>query len=935
MFKKKILSLNKKEKKDIYFHKLKRIYIQLKIIRYFIYVHNDKIKHIFIKLLYKKIFQCKSLYDINLNVLSLFLKKCRNKVNYNPIKGKSDFKNLQLELFSILNVKTQLNNYITFLINKIINHFVEKGNNKNYILKNCDTKKNKNLLLELIKILLYNYQQREKEKKERKKKEKEKEKNTQIMNNKNDYILIDYCKKENENNLYKKSLNSNNLNKKKGNSLTFTNEQSNIKNENKKQFVEKTSACINSNKLYNIKEKNKVGCNLESMDSSFFYDYMKHYFFSSINEKKKKKIKKKKNIERCNKTKFNSNIYDNSYAFTNLNNKIISNYFLKNQVHRENKSVVYNKTRENYINSCKKKRTKRSNESNVIKNRKNKIVYNEMFYKKLYKIFNKNKKKCIKNLICENHINLYNLNCCTCKFIYSINKVYYSFKHVNFKKQQNNKCLFNENKMNRHYYINPIKWENEYLYKEYDKLKLEKCKKKRKKKKERTTNKLTKIKKEKIVSNYVDKKEKKQGILKEQKKKEKIQNKRVRINICTDKNKKKCSLKKYDNNKRNTSDEHETVEAYLINFCRNNNNIIEVNQNINENNDMNYSELDVYMDEYRGNMENLSMIDDISDLQPIHLATKEGNIELIKKILKSGSDVNSKTRIRKFTPLHLSASKGDIESVKFLIDNSADINALSSDNETPLWCASISNHLNICKYLLANGALLNLNLDEKYDSPLHAASMMGNFEIVKLLIENGADITCLDLNLLEPVHYASFEGHKGIVKYLICQQIKQSLNKKMKEIVSIMKKYNSYTKNLEIHYYLKFKSIFKKRITSKILCCAITSGNYKIVDIILKKGADPNYFDVRLQLFPIHAASITGNIKIFKNLVKRGANIFMKTSCNNLPIDLTEDNDIKQFILQHSRKINVRNAWIIRLKRKNHIISLLSYDIFYYLCTFF
>ncbi|SOV24965.1 ankyrin, putative [Plasmodium sp. DRC-Itaito] len=448
--------------------------------------------------------------------------------------------------------------------------------------------------------------------------------------------------------------------------------------------------------------------------------------------------------------------------------------------------------------------------------------------------------------------------------------------------------------------------------------------------------------------------------------------KKVRINMYNIENATdKCFLKKkVDNERLIVENEGKTLEGYLTNLCRSNNFkmhktgdendvdndemfYIHNNNNNNNNNtyynnyiinmheesyynyDSSYSALDVYMEEYRDTVENSSNIDDISDLQPIHLASKEGNIELIKNFLKEGIYINSKTKIRKFTPLHLSASKGDIESVKFLIENNADINALSSDNETPLWCASLSNHFDICKYFIEKGALLNLNVDKRYDSPLHAASMMGNYEIVKLLIEHGADITCLDLNMLEPVHYASFEGHKGIVKYLIFKQIEQSLKKKMNDIVYIMKKYNVYSPNLERHYYLKYKSILKKRITSKILCCAITSGNYKIVNIILKKGADPNYFDVRLQLFPIHAASITGNIKIFKSLVNKGANIFMRTICNNLPIDLTEDKEIKQFILKCSRKINLRNAWIIRLKKKNSIIARLPYDTFYYLCTFF
>ncbi|CAI7722907.1 ankyrin-repeat protein, putative [Plasmodium vivax] len=364
-----------------------------------------------------------------------------------------------------------------------------------------------------------------------------------------------------------------------------------------------------------------------------------------------------------------------------------------------------------------------------------------------------------------------------------------------------------------------------------------------------------------------------------------------------------------------------------------------------------YSEVDAYVDTFRETLgddlaDDLTdhmadrftdhLSDDITDLQPIHLATKEGNLALVKKMLQAGTYINSKTKTRQFTPLHLSASRGDIDAVRFLIENDADVNALSCDNETPLWCASISNHLNVCKYFLSHGALPNLTLGRKryYDSPLHAASMMGNYEIAKLLIENGADVSCLDSNQLEPVHYASFEGHKGIVKLLIWQQIRKAVEIKMKEILRAMHKYGVYSKTLEQFYYLKCKSFYKKRITSKTLCCAITSGKDKTVNLILRRGADPNYFDVRLQLFPIHAASITGNLKIFKNLVKRGANIYAKTGCNNAPIDLTESVEIKQFILEHSRRINLRNAWLVRRRKAAHVLARLSPDAFYHVCGF-
>ncbi|SCM10782.1 ankyrin, putative [Plasmodium chabaudi adami] len=442
---------------------------------------------------------------------------------------------------------------------------------------------------------------------------------------------------------------------------------------------------------------------------------------------------------------------------------------------------------------------------------------------------------------------------------------------------------------------------------------------------------------------YADEKKKK-GILKNEKR-DKREKKTVRINLCCDNSSDKIgecfiSINKKEINKYKIKSAGSLPEinskSYdknrsVISICENyeNRRIISSNS---YGDDFTYSDLDAYMGEYMDNIESDSSIAPF-DLEPIHLASNDGNIEIIKYLLASGIDINSKTKIRKYTALHICASKGDINTVKFLVDNNADINALSYNNETALWCASISNHLDVCKYLLQNGGLLYLN--KKRDSVLHAASTMGNYEIVKLLIDNSANITHLDGNMLEPIHYASFEGHKGIVKILMYKQIEQSLKEIMDKIIYNMKKYNVYTKNLETYYYFKYKSIIKKKTMSKILCCAITSENYKLVNFILKRGANVNYFDIRLQLFPIHAAAVTGNIKIFKSLIHKGANIFVKTPCNNLPINLVEHIELRQYILQQSRKINLRNAWIIRNKKSDHILSRLSYDAFYHLCLFF
>jgi ankyrin repeat protein len=67
----------------------------------------------------------------------------------------------------------------------------------------------------------------------------------------------------------------------------------------------------------------------------------------------------------------------------------------------------------------------------------------------------------------------------------------------------------------------------------------------------------------------------------------------------------------------------------------------------------------------------------------IHKAAEEGNIEVVKKHLADGADVNAKSEFGT-TPLHSTLREGDKEITKLLITNGADVNAKDSIVGTPL-----------------------------------------------------------------------------------------------------------------------------------------------------------------------------------------------------------------------------------------------------------
>jgi len=80
------------------------------------------------------------------------------------------------------------------------------------------------------------------------------------------------------------------------------------------------------------------------------------------------------------------------------------------------------------------------------------------------------------------------------------------------------------------------------------------------------------------------------------------------------------------------------------------------------------------------------------------------NINMIKKCLDKGVDINSKNPPLSVTAISEAAFYGKLKSVKFLVDNGCDVNIICRGGTTPFLDACIKGHVEIALYLLDNGA---------------------------------------------------------------------------------------------------------------------------------------------------------------------------------------------------------------------------------------
>ncbi|XP_070568248.1 palmitoyltransferase ZDHHC17-like isoform X1 [Ptychodera flava] len=112
---------------------------------------------------------------------------------------------------------------------------------------------------------------------------------------------------------------------------------------------------------------------------------------------------------------------------------------------------------------------------------------------------------------------------------------------------------------------------------------------------------------------------------------------------------------------------------------------------------------------------------------------------------------------------------GILERVKELVDEGYDVRQPDHENVTLLHWAAINNRIDLVKYLINKGAIIDELGGELNSTALQWATRQGHLPMVILLMQYGADPSILDGEGCACVHLASQFGHTAILAYLIAK----------------------------------------------------------------------------------------------------------------------------------------------------------------------
>ncbi|WP_058473217.1 ankyrin repeat domain-containing protein [Legionella quateirensis] len=262
-----------------------------------------------------------------------------------------------------------------------------------------------------------------------------------------------------------------------------------------------------------------------------------------------------------------------------------------------------------------------------------------------------------------------------------------------------------------------------------------------------------------------------------------------------------------------------------------------------------------------------------------YIASKNGDLEVIKKLVALGADVNV-TKINGSSPLCIACQTKEFKVAQFLVTNGATVNHTKNNGATPLFLAVQAGDVDIVNLLLENKAQVNQQGDQGI-TPLLAACSEDNVTMVQVLLSHGADPNLANRNGVTPLDFAFKYKNTELIKLLI-----------------------SNGACIDQHLINGFSPLIN----------AIISGDYELINYLLNNRANPDHQD-QDGVTPIYWACMLGNdlaVRLLLEHKARSINCICETGHTPLLVSCLSEytrrnQNLFRLLLDSGGDINAKN----------------------------
>nr|BAC35189.1 unnamed protein product [Mus musculus] len=239
----------------------------------------------------------------------------------------------------------------------------------------------------------------------------------------------------------------------------------------------------------------------------------------------------------------------------------------------------------------------------------------------------------------------------------------------------------------------------------------------------------------------------------------------------------------------------------------------------------------------------------------LHEAAKLGRLDMVKLMLASGAYPDARSSYG-FTPLALAAQGGHTGIMQLLLQKGADVHSQASDSSSVLLEAVRGGNPEAVSLLLEYGADANIPKSSGH-LPIHVAADKGHFLALKVLVPV-TDIAAIKKSGISPVHCAAAGAHPHCLELLIQAgfDVNFMLDQRIRKHYDDQRKSALYfavsNGDLPSVKLLLSAGALPNQDPVNCLQIALRMGNYELISLLLRHGANVNYF---CRVNPLHFPS--------------------------------------------------------------------------------